>query len=83
MQSFYIDTDLKTSRIFVAPFPQIKKSAYVILADNRSQADTLLRKLTAGLLKSPLAQSEIYQIFEIITDAKLGIITIYQLVGSN
>ena len=53
MKSFYIDRDLRTSKIYLVPFSQILNSAYVIECPNINYAESLLKKLNYLGLKPP------------------------------
>ena len=74
---YYIDTDLKTSRIYIAPFSQSDDSPYLIECEHMGQAESLLRKLNFGSEKSPLEEPKRYILLERISIEKLGELDIF------
>ena len=50
---FYIDVDLDSSKIYIFPISQIDSARYLISIGTRYEAENLLRKLNASLLKPP------------------------------
>ena len=61
MKSFYIDKDLRTSKIYIVPFSQKKDHAYVIECSHIHEAENLLRKLNYLGLKPPLENSSDFE----------------------
>lgn len=75
---FYVDTDLKSGRIYVAPFIVDKKCPYLIIVDNVAQGDKLAKDLSYNGLKGPLKDSSKYELIETVEES-LGKVNVYRL----
>lgn len=73
---FYIDSDLRTSRIFIAPYKQIKGDPYVIECNSNWEANNFLKKLNARTIKGPIEDVDSYHLKEIMKDP-LGNLRVY------
>ncbi len=74
--NYYIDTDLQNSRLFIAPMKQEKGNVFLIEFKERYRADDFLRKLNAGLKKSPLISPKEYEYVESIINS-LGMVKVF------
>ncbi|MBF0313147.1 MAG: hypothetical protein HQK50_00640 [Oligoflexia bacterium] len=79
-QLFYIDIDLRSSRICLAPYQQLKGKAYVIECDSRWAAEQLLKKINARSVKGPMEDPQNYSHVETIKDP-LGELRIFRYLG--
>lgn len=60
MSSFYIDKDLRSGRVFIAPLEKSPLGPFVIECDKAYQANDLLKKLNSKLLKDPYNDAKIW-----------------------
>jgi hypothetical protein len=61
--TFYIDTDVRQGRIYLAPYKQIDPM-YLIEAQDRGEAERLMRDLNFKKIKDPLTAPNEYQLIE-------------------
>lgn len=60
---FYIDTDVRQGRIYLAPYKQ-SDPIYLIEAMDRGQAERLMRDLNYKKISDPIAAPADYQLLE-------------------
>ena len=78
MKAFYIDRDLKTSKIYLVPFSQKKNNAYVIECPNISYAENLLKKLNYLGLKPPPLNNTDFEKVDTYKESDHRMVAIYR-----
>lgn len=78
MPSFYIDRDLRSGRVFIASIKRSACGPYVIECKRAYEANDLLRKLNAGLIKGPLETPDLW-VEEEELESPLGRVKVYKL----
>ena len=78
MKAFYIDRDLRTSKIYIVPFSQKKGEAYVIECPNIPYAESLLKKLNYLGLKPPPINKMDFEQIDIYKESDHKMVAIYQ-----
>ena len=80
MKAFYIDRDLRTSKIYIVPFSQKKDEAYVIECPNISYAEDLLKKLNYLGLKAPPINSMDFEQIDTYKESDHKVVAIYRCI---
>ena len=78
MKAFYIDRDLRTSKIYIVPFSQKKDKAYLIECPNISYAEDLLKKLNYLGLNPPLINSSDFEQIDTHNESDHKMVAIYR-----
>lgn len=78
MVSFYLDKDLRSNRVFIAPAGKAVDGPYLIECSKAYQAHDLLKKLNAGILLGPRERPEIWQQIDSIINS-LGEVEVFIL----
>lgn len=78
MAQFYIDKDLRSGRVFIAPMGKTSLGPYVVECDKAYQATDLLRKLNSGLLKGPCSDAKLW-IEDSPLEGPLGEVKVFKL----
>ena len=77
MSKFYLDTDLRNNLFYIAPFQTPESGHYIIRFEQRYKADEFLKKLIAGLSKSPDQDEGAYELIEVLEEGR-GKVFVYR-----
>ncbi|MFN8370553.1 MAG: hypothetical protein U0T83_08025 [Bacteriovoracaceae bacterium] len=81
---FYIDRDLKSGKLYIAPSTIVKTHLYLILIPDLYNGEKILKALIIGKIKSPLETPKSYKMLEAKEEhfgSLSGVVYIYEFIG--
>ncbi len=75
---FYLDTDLRKSKVYILPYNIDKKRPYAIEFDSLWEAENFLRKINSEQIKGPRENIKLYHLARVESES-LGDVEIYQV----